>query len=247
MPPNEAERVLKVMADYFERGELFMRFENIKLHKDGRIIVLETSGIPIIDENGQLTGYIGIDRDVTERKRIEMKQRAAEEKYRSIFENSIEGIFRSTPEGIFLDANPAFARMLGYDSPMEMMAVLNYQVKPIYLHPKDRQRWISKIEQQDHVICEAQMRKKDGNTCWIYLSIRAVRDSEGITTYYEGFSTDITDRKRAEEALKMYAAEISDLYEDAPCGYHSLSDDGTILRMNDTALSWLGYSRDEVI
>jgi len=176
-----------------------------------------------------------------------MKRRAAEEKYRGIFENALEGIFRSTPDGIFRDANPAFAHMLGYDSPKEMMAVLNYQVKPLYLHPEDRQRWISTIEQQDHVTCEAQMCRKDGSTCWIYLSIRAVRDSEGITTYYEWFSTDMTGRKRAEEALNLYATEITDLYEDAPCGYHSLSDDGTILRMNDTALSWLGYARDEVI
>ena len=58
---------------------------------------------------------------------------------------------------------------------------------------------------------------------------------------------DITERKAVEEELKRYAEEISDLYNNAPCGYHSLGPDGTFLRINDTELRWLGYARDEVL
>jgi PAS domain S-box-containing protein len=58
---------------------------------------------------------------------------------------------------------------------------------------------------------------------------------------------DITERKRAEEALQKYADEIQDLYDHAPCGYHSVDADGTFLKINNTELHWLGYSREEVV
>ena len=58
---------------------------------------------------------------------------------------------------------------------------------------------------------------------------------------------DISKRKRVEESLRKSSEEIADLYNHAPCGYHSLDKDGIIRRINDTELAWLGYARDEVV
>ena len=78
MVPAEAERIKGIIFPYFEERKPFTAFENLNLHKDGRLVVLETSGVPILDENGQLSGYRGVDRDITGRKRAEEEKRNLE-------------------------------------------------------------------------------------------------------------------------------------------------------------------------
>src|ERR1019366_1524961 len=75
----------------------------------------------------------------------------------------------------------------------------------------------------------------------------AERDENGNVAWLRGTMQDITERKQAEEALRRSADEIRDLYNHAPCGYHSLDQDGVFVRINDTELEWLGYARDDVI
>ncbi|MEG3879730.1 PAS domain S-box protein [Microcoleus sp. herbarium7] len=58
---------------------------------------------------------------------------------------------------------------------------------------------------------------------------------------------DITDRKQAESVLQQYINQVEDLYNNAPCGYHSLDPEGTIIKINDTELKWLGYTREEIL
>ncbi len=70
---------------------------------------------------------------------------------------------------------------------------------------------------------------------------------DGRALFLLGISEDITERKHAEQALHDSSAEIRDLYNNAPCGYHSVDSEGTFVEMNDTELSWLGYSRTDVI
>ena len=85
---------------------------------------------------------------------------------------------------------------------------------------------------------EIELVTKDGFTRDILLS--AIMESDIIT----GTLADITERKWAHDELKRYSEEISDLYDHAPCGYHSLDADGTFMRINGTELHWLGYTRD---
>lgn len=77
MPPKEAERVGEIFKDLVDNGSPIVGLENVNLHKNGRRVVLETSGVPFFDENGKLTGYRGIDRDVTESKQAEEEKRKA--------------------------------------------------------------------------------------------------------------------------------------------------------------------------
>jgi PAS domain S-box-containing protein len=73
------------------------------------------------------------------------------------------------------------------------------------------------------------------------------RDADGHVVLVRGTVDDITERKQAEEALRRSSDEIRDLYNHAPCGYHSLDKDGVFVRINDTELEWLGYAREDVI
>ena len=92
-----------------------------------------------------------------------------------------------------------------------------------------------------------EMNQKHGDVVWTENHASFVRDAHGKPTAILTITRDITDRKKKEEGLRKSAEEISDLYDNAPCGYHSLDSGGTFLRMNNTELRWLGYDRDEII
>jgi PAS domain S-box-containing protein len=131
--------------------------------------------------------------------------RRAEQKYRSIFENATEGIFQTTPEGKYLSANPALARMYGYDSPVELLADLVDISRQLYVDP-DRRRKFTLAMRNDGRIhdFESQIYRRDGTIIWISENAHAVHDElTGELLYYEGMVQDITPRKAAEEARKQ--------------------------------------------
>lgn len=126
----------------------------------------------------------------------------SEQKYRSIFENSIEGIYRTTPGGKILMANPAFISMLGYDSFDEMTTLIT-DIAKLYVHPDDRKLLLQMLEKQVIVKAfETQFYKKDRNRIWVSLNLRSVCGQDGNFLYYEGIDEDITSRKLAEEELQ---------------------------------------------
>jgi two-component system cell cycle sensor histidine kinase/response regulator CckA len=144
-----------------------------------------------------------IVRDVSERREVENKLRVSEEKYRSIFENAIEGIFQTTPEGRVITANSTFANMYGYDSPQEMINSITDIGKEFYVNPRDRERFKSICEMQGSVEgFEEQVYRKDRKKAWVSINARIVRDENGKTLYYEGTIEDITQRKEMEVALR---------------------------------------------
>lgn len=145
---------------------------------------------------------IWVARDITESKRAESALRKAEEKYRSIFENAVEGIFQIMPDGQIISVNPSLAQMYGYSSPAELMEEVE-SISSLYVDPNRYQELAHHLETQQFVSSfESQIRRKDGNVIWTEENARAVRDSDGHTRYFEGTVQDITVRKQAEIALK---------------------------------------------
>jgi PAS domain S-box-containing protein len=131
--------------------------------------------------------------------------RRAEQKYRSIFENATEGIFQTTPEGKYLSANPALARMYGYDSPGELLADLTDISRQLYVEPDCRRKFTLAMRRDGRIQdFESQIHRRDGSVIWISENARAVYDEvSGELLYYEGMVQDITPRKSAEEARKQ--------------------------------------------
>ena len=125
--------------------------------------------------------------------------RAAEEKFRSIFEKAGEGIFQTTPDGRYLAANPALARTYGYSSIEDLMQDITDIAGQIYVDPKRRETFQKLLEKDGEVFdFESEIRRKDGTIAWISENAHAVRDQNGKLLYYEGIVDDITQRKRAE-------------------------------------------------
>ncbi len=128
--------------------------------------------------------------------------RQVEEKYRCLFEKSLEGIITTNPGGRILSANPAFAAMLGYDSVQQLMDLVSDVSVDLYMQPERRSDLRSLLQTQGEVfefICQA--RKRDGSTIWVALNTRSVRDEAGQVVLYESFASDITQRKQLEAEL----------------------------------------------
>jgi len=139
-----------------------------------------------------------------QRKQAEELLRIAQEKYHSIVENAIAGIFQSTPSGGYLSANPALAKLYGYDSPEELMSEIKNISQQLYVDPERRLEFVAAMDADNAVSgFESMVCHKDGRRIWVSENVRAVRDSKGELIYYEGTVSDITERKLAQEALKV--------------------------------------------
>ena len=157
---------------------------------------------PVKAADGSIQEVVLIHEDITERLKAEEERGRAEENYRSIFENAVEGIFQTTTDGKFLTANPALARMYGYSSPEDLLEKVSSIGDQIYAEPGRREEF-GRLIQRDGFVQDFEMRvsRGDGKVAWTSVNARAVRDDEGAMVVYEGFVKDITEQKRAEEAL----------------------------------------------
>lgn len=139
-----------------------------------------------------------------QRKQAEELLRIAQEKYHSIVENAIAGIFQSTPSGGYISANPALAKLYGYDSPEELMSDITNISQQLYVDQERRLEFVAAMEADNAVSgFESMVCRKDGRRIWVSENVRAVRDAKGELLYYEGTVSDITERKLAQEALKV--------------------------------------------
>jgi PAS domain S-box-containing protein len=146
---------------------------------------------------------IWVARDITERKQAEQRLQEAEAKYRSIFENAAEGIYQITTEGEYLSINPALVHMYGYDSVDDMAAHITDISHQLHVNPNRRTEFLHLLQDYGAAVnFEAQVYRKDGSVIWTSNNARAVFDEDNNLEYYEGTVQDVTERKRAEEALK---------------------------------------------
>ncbi len=136
----------------------------------------------------------------------------AEQKYRQIFENALEGIFQITPDGRFLSANQATAQLYGYESPEELMTTITDINHQLYVDPHHRVEFLTLMQQYGAVSeFESQVYRKDGSIIWINENARAVFDFNSSLLYYQGFVEDITERKKAEVDRLQFTKELFQL------------------------------------
>lgn len=153
-----------------------------------------------------------------ERRQTELSLKQAELKYRSMFENAVEGMFQSTPEGQYLTVNPMLARLYGYDSPQDLMQTLTNINQQLYVQPGRRQEFTNLIQAGGAVLgFESEVYRKDGAMIWIAESARAIYDDRNRLIGYEGTVEDITDRKRGEAAILRRDRLLQGVAEASQC------------------------------
>lgn len=137
-----------------------------------------------------------------ERKTIELALRRTEARYRDIFESSMEGIFQYTPNGRFISANPALAKMLDFENVDELLASSANKTYSLFFDEDEGKEIMSLLEERSQVRHhEFKARNKEGDFLWVTINARRVSIGDTATLYYEGFLTDITERKSYEEQL----------------------------------------------
>ncbi len=152
------------------------------------------------------SGYVGL---AIENARLLEQVRDAEQRYRSIFENAVEGIFQFNPEGHFLSANPAMAHMLGYPSPTTLISSITDVRTQIFADPNQQDYLWQKLAQSGSVQgFEFQVRRQDGSLAWLSQNILIVYDGQGEILYLEGTVQDVTKRKEIETERESLIKEL---------------------------------------
>lgn len=197
---------------------------------------------PMYDAAGMIIGVLGIGHDITKRKKVEAALKESEERYRSIFENATIGLYRTTPDGKILLANPALIRMLGYNN-FEELAIRNLEVdgfEPDYARCDFREQIEKDGEIRD---VESALKRKDNQIIYIRESARVFRDKDGQVMYYEGAFEDISERKYAEDKLKLFLSAVESGYD----GIIITNLTGSINYANNSALNVFGYEMEEML
>lgn len=192
-----------VIAGYMKKGLPFRNLEYRFVNSSGSVIWVRLSAKPIHDKEGRLIGYRGSASNVTSIHEAALRFAERLARYESIFANAVEGIYRTSPDGAFLEANPALARMHGFDSVEEFLRVNRCSLR-LYEDPRDRERLVQQALSQGYVRgFECYALRRDGSrfpmseTCW------PVYGEDGRLLGFEGLIEDITERKRAEQALEQ--------------------------------------------
>lgn len=206
-------------------------------------------------KNGdRIIGINTVCQEITERKQAEQDLARAALRIQTLFHTSFDGIVTLDWQGNVLDANPRFAKMLGYT--LEEIAKLNIVDWDARFTSEELQQLLNDFIKLQTGVLETRHRRKDRSIYDVEISYSVINWQGEIIIFCA--CRDITERKQAELALQQLnaeleqrvaqrTAELADLYNKAPCGYHSLDVDGFIIRINETELKWLGYTREELL
>ncbi len=174
--------------------------------------------------------------------------KSSEENYRLIFEKAIEGLFQTSMEGRFLNANPALAKILGYDTPEDLISSITDIGRQIYINPKDRSDLLEHIAKHGEISGrEVQFRRKDGGKIWVSISIRNVYDDAGEHACMEGFLTDINERKQAEEALAESRNFLDKIINAVADPIFVKDSRHRWVIVNDAMAAFMGHPRSELL
>ena len=239
---EDSERVRKVIANAVATDQRFVVEYRI-IDVTGGMRWVSERGCPLYNSQGKIEAIEGFLQDISYLKFSELAAHEAEARFRSIFENAINGIYQTSVSGIYISVNPALARIYGYDSADDLLQGISNIDNQLYVEPGKRDEFIALMNLQGQVKnFEALVYRKQGDIIWISENSREVRHHDGSLLYYEGTVEDITARKRMETELRISATAFET--------HESLMITDTnrvILRINKAFSESTGYTAEEVI
>jgi PAS domain S-box-containing protein len=260
LTPDSFEKAMQVFKtsitpENLSQPDLEISINNVELElirKDGATVWTENSFKLIRNNEGTPIAILGSGRDISARKTAEEALRASEEKYRSLVESSDSIITLQDADGKIHFMNDLAAKFFNVDPKEAAQNGVN-GIYPREIAEENMTRVRHVIASMEGTVFESAMAGR-----WFRTSIQPVRDLSGKTSLALLNATDITELKTTQqelEDLNKYlerrvlerSAEVQDLYDNAPCGYHSLDTDGKFIHINSTELAWFGYRLEEMI
>jgi diguanylate cyclase (GGDEF)-like protein/PAS domain S-box-containing protein len=194
---------------FYDRGQIVfysasrdhLSFEAGINAKDGRILPALVHRSTLRDGGGEAQGYWFFLTDLTELKAAQEELRRAERRYRNMYRNAVQGMFQSTLAGALIRVNPAYARILGYTTPDEMLS-LKRGAAGMYFDPEERRRMVRALKKKGVLTnFEVKLRRRDGKPVWALANYRLNRD-DAAEPIIEGILVDNTRKKRLEDELR---------------------------------------------
>jgi hypothetical protein len=227
------------------QGELVKMDEDIYIWEDGSMDYSRWECRPWYELNNEVGGLVIYSEFITERKKSEVALRESEERFRGLFANASVGIYRSTPEGRLVMANPTLIEMLGYSS-FDELAQRDLRTEG-YVNSVDKEIFNEIIHRAGKIKgMESSWLNKDGSTIEVMESARLIRSETGEPLYYEGVVEDITQKKKAIDALVKSEERIQSIFKVAPIGIGVVSN-RVFTQVNPRICEMTGYTNDELI
>lgn len=240
MPPQEAERVANIFAPIVAAQQPFKCLENTNIHKDGHLVILETSGVPIFDGEGKFRGYRGVDRDITERKFREAVLRETQEQLQAILDNSPAFIHLVNTQNTYLLVNHQYEKHFKI-SKEQIVGKTLYDFWPHDIAHKLTANSHKVITEGKPIEVEEVVPHE--NQLHTYLSVKfPLKDANGIPYAVCGISTDITERKLAEESLLRFRKAIESTSD--AIGMADITAE--VIYLNPAFVKLFGYTLEEL-
>ncbi|MBC8391248.1 MAG: PAS domain S-box protein, partial [Deltaproteobacteria bacterium] len=229
------------------QGEPVHNVEMVIASKDGKARTLLASGQSLIDSRGNKTGAVVSMHDITERKQAEEALRESEEKFRHLYRNTPVMLHSIDSQERLLSVSNHWLEVMGY----KRDEVIGLKITGFLTEAS--KKYAIEVVLPDFFkngYCKEvpyQVIKKNGEAIDVLLSAISEKDDSGKVIRSLAVLVDVTERKRAEEALQKNKARYQELFNEAPVGYHEIDSDGRITRVNQTELDMLGYSAEEML
>jgi len=247
MSEKTAKTVYETFNEVYRTGKLTKAFDWELITKDGEKRYLETSVSPVRDSSGQVTGFSGIARDVTERRLAREALEESEKKYRTILQSIEDGYYEVDLEGNMTFFNEALCRITGY-SPEELQGMNNRD----YTEPETAKKMFEIFNRiyrtgEPSKIDDYEVIKKDGGKAVVELSTALMRNHGGEGIGFRGIARDVTERERIKKELKESEEKYRTIVEAIDDGYFEIDLKGNMVFFNEGLLKMFGYSPEELM
>ena len=242
MPENEAKRVAGIFGKLIANKDKIVDLENWNLSKNGDKVCLLTNGIPILDENGELKGYRGVDKDITVKKKAEEKL----EYQANLLQNVSDAIISTDKDFNIKSWNRAAEKVYGWKK-NQVLGKNIIQICKITYPDKNKDEVLKEFFQKGYWFGETNQIANNGNKLIIQSNVNLIKSDTGEIKEIILVNRDITELKRTEIELQENAENYKRLFEASPYGIVNINNKGHVTTCNPAFLKLSGYSEDEII
>lgn len=248
MPPEEREEISAAFQQIMGNKGSIVDLENWNLHKNGNKVCLLTNGFPVFDISGNVVGYRGADKDITERKKIEEELRESKQIIEGIINTIPVRVFWKDKDLTYMGCNIPFAQDAGFSDPKDIIGKDDFQMgwyNQAELYRSDDRKVIKSRSPELNI--EEPQTTPNGKTLTLLTNKIPLQNSEGEVTGVLGTYLDITERKLAEDVLRESESRFRSIFDQSPVGSVIVGLDKRFIRCNQAFCNFLGYTEEELI